>query len=1748
MGFLSDLGGIINDQFGIGENTSHSLDNVSNGIVRDQNQDGSFGQLGAFAKKLDQSAERYYMEDGFIRDIRPRSRSILFQQPDIYVVVKKRMFASLKDNVRLDLLEDKERILIAATKRLFQNKTRILSAYEKLTKIEQLTFEAERFNTHLGPSLIDLVDSSSDLFGLFELDGNTKSAINTLRKVISYGEPGKFSNWTTNDYDAVFGKGIGEGPGTFELTNVASVNTRVSTEWGGGGADLTLEDPYNLLTITEKDIDQALTDVTNPMRTGSFFMFADIELQNTINDLKSELAVERARRQASQITFKISPGTILSKRVRAILDDEGVEIKFEPPGIFSAFSGPGSLDIDSRFLEGNDDPTISPNNQLNNSERDKFAQIIINTFTLLGQRQTSQRELAARNAEVNYARNRMRLFFNGKYVIQPMDTVSIWMSSRTGEDARLPGGFRAQQNEGGFGLTQKFDNIVKNLNNEFNRMSIDSENGGFKRMTIEEIERISIVGPKFPKWLWRQFKQDITGQPTGPCVFTGLVGGDAGGVSGSWGDGKWTIKVSCEDNSGYFNKSQINFKPAADVFNATIYDPLTPFDVSFDAATGVPATELSSGDFPPLLPENQKLLQSGLLTFQTGPNKGNTANETLYQSPAKEIAFGSFRAVLHDPQGMVYRWKQGIQTLTKSGRPDPQTTIDQERTVLLTNEPFAGQDIMNVISVLITGQPYNYGNFLKAAIANGNSLGARKDEATNLPAAETYIQGLIRDIERANAIWGDFLPHKKLIVNPAMEKFIAEQRIDLITQNTKLKAKLRERARVEDELTLIHGGFKPPEGAISRDNEGRPIQTAADNTTGPGDVQGTGALDNKVLSLSREIAQDQQLFMDTLSNQIANNSDIGLTLIGNDIEANPTLVSSQDTKSTPAQKQRDDLQLRQKLFKFTARRYWQVRANDDKNLFIVDDQYDRNLDIQAFERALAGGNSIQLFNSQYTTIGDQVSQVKKILGLECFANTQGHIEVRPPLYNRIPSSVFYKMFKERDERGVKVFPDFLENLYFNQIKQMFYQIEVLEDEIRLRAYALGSGSDAETIGLISSGGNTGSATIIGDESFSFLTNEYGDGKIGGRHLRNLLSQANPDFAEGWTGNGLAELSQVGERISKAAKIRNLFSLNEQVTAATKFNVDVAPNKRVAVAETIRDRLRIKTGREPKKISDFFSNPQFQRLKDVRNASASQIDRINIIEQIGNLVSERQQIIRSLSNALRNLQDGVLLNAPDVTPPNAFQKGGFKNLTAPLSSKQNSSGAAVNPFLNRRTEIPQFLEHMIEYEDEDDVGYQSGRRYVITADRIVSLTISENPPPYTMVTVNGLFGEGFVSPPGSLNLTSDGGNAITSAFAVDYDMWYQYGFRAPKAIEAPFLSDPDTQCAPFAVSTLLEARENILQGSVEIAGYNEFYQPGDVVFIEDRNLLFYVQQVAHSFSYGKLSTTLTLTYGHSPGEYIPTMLDVVGKILYGSGFVRAPRNNRQPTQGGARSLGALAFVANVRPLEDSTIGAFTRFDDNKPPLEQLLSGRWGERNKDILTNILYAVSGSLNQVSFRRQKALIKIVYYKTASSFSEEMRALAEDVKDWLIYPEENSVEGLSPLSGNDDSGQQKSFGIGEDDIIIEEVDMSDKDAQTRQIVYPDSEATDPLKNTQGPSSAAVSVTRSVDFSDLEPDEFRDLLANTVLDIFIKYQAVRRQTASENAGDTEAGQAQNAAVDTARVSSTQAEREQFQSLVGDDEG
>jgi hypothetical protein len=163
----------------------------------------------------------------------------------------------------------------------------------------------------------------------------------------------------------------------------------------------------------------------------------------------------------------------------------------------------------------------------------------------------------------------------------------------------------------------------------------------------------------------------------------------------------------------------------------------------------------------------------------------------------------------------------------------------------------------------------------------------------------------------------------------------------------------------------------------------------------------------------------------------------------------------------------------------------------------------------------------------------------------------------------------------------------------------------------------------------------------------------------------------------------------------------------------------------------------------------------------------------------------------------------------------------------------------------------------------------------------------------------------------------------------------------------------------------------------------------------------------------------------------------------------------------------------------------------------LGGRYGERNKNILSNILLYVSGNLNQQTFQNKKPFVKIVYYRTVGSFDSDMFNFATSVKDWLINPESSTSTGLSPIKFNTgSSGKANAVGLNPSDIVIEQVDFTDPANQTRVQVFPDTVA-DSVANTQGPSSAAVYAARACSVSTISPEDFRVFLANTVIDVFI---------------------------------------------------
>ncbi len=271
------------------ENSLRSLD------IQDPNDPNKvipFGKLGDFATKIDSSAQRSYVEDGFISNVRPSVLESLQQEPDMTVLIKKRMFSSLAQNFRFDLMNPDDKLFIKASKKLFQNKCSVISTYEKLSKIDRIVGYTGVIDEYILPQIFAGFDAL-DAAGINIIDDKTRAIFNTIKKVNAFSTPSKTTTWLT-DSSATYSGDLGEGTGVIELTLIANISTRLATKFASGGGSMTIEDPYSLMIITDDDIDKAITDATNLLSNSSFFKFTESSLEKVIYSEKQDLNTQRA--------------------------------------------------------------------------------------------------------------------------------------------------------------------------------------------------------------------------------------------------------------------------------------------------------------------------------------------------------------------------------------------------------------------------------------------------------------------------------------------------------------------------------------------------------------------------------------------------------------------------------------------------------------------------------------------------------------------------------------------------------------------------------------------------------------------------------------------------------------------------------------------------------------------------------------------------------------------------------------------------------------------------------------------------------------------------------------------------------------------------------------------------------------------------------------------------------------------------------------------------------------------------------------------------------------------------------------------------------------------------------------------------------------------------------------------------------------------------------------------------------------
>lgn len=1545
MSFIGDLAGQIDSQFSTGENNNHSLDAVVLG------QNIKYGSLGDFASKFDQSSQRKYLEEGYLRrdpyNVDPKQFEVLFQEPNATVLIKKRMFSSVAENFRPDFMDQDEKLYYRAMKFLFQNKCRVIAALEKLSKIQKVTSAAGHISDQLVPiisTLSDVINSGSGDFSNAISGGGTggitdatqlAKVMDKVRRLYGFNITNNTTTWIT-DSTNLFQSQFGQGTGVIEITNFSSLSTNISVEGikNPGSFNLTISDPYESMLITDSDIEKAISDATNMFYNHGIIKFGQEGNEQTINDGQKRLNQLRSARGVSPISFNINPDTMLGKRVIAIFDRIGTEI------VFTYNSGVGGIggnvDVAPEYLQGGaiagiDGLSIKNGTGLGSNgnikklipdtELSVFQNLVMAIFNKIQLNANSKNAAQLTNKSTNYTRKKMRFNFAGQLIIQPMDVIHIYINSKSRYDNKLLSGL--QNMFTGVGVLQNLDKTVTNLTN-----SVDALFNPSGSISIQA-EKSAYVGPDFPNYLWTALRGQFVNEKEGTHVFAGLIDN----VNDSWVDGKFTANISGRDNTAYFDQGKVNFKPGADSFNGAIFDTLTPFKSNFDTITSN-----AKDDTPQLLDENIAILgtsqnKKGLLKAKAGPTAGQRiTSDTFCQGILVNPKTGSVSREVFAPDGLVYKWKEGIGVFVQFGNSLDLNDPNRVGNPNIAKEPFAGQDVMNVISLLVTGQPYNYANYWKAT---SNIDGFGKDPQSKQDAAYSYTASLKNDLVKNNTLWGNFVPFKNLVIDEQSFALAMQSQFRSIQRNKDLDAKIQKLADLNRNASLF--------GAVSAFSD-------IVNNFNPQFLEIKAQLNSLQESIQNDIDNIQK--EDTDFNQLVTSSGPDATFdFSNFTDSNNSSTSNPSIRK----------ELRRKLNLLTHRMSYNIRANEDKNLFIVDDFYDKDYDILAYEQSLTDG--IRLYNNEFTSIREKIINTADLLNLEVFADTQGHIRVRPPQYNRMPSSVFYKMMYLKQAYGIQIFPQFLSDIFGNQIDTLRKRVEILEDMIRLDCAVLNyTSDDAASQFIVSKGAINGTG-----DSFSFISDNTGIIT----DVNRLINASSTDPLD----SSVQDLVSLLEGQAKSTK--NILLNSQRYSEIVKqlmaqglglqgYSVqDIFTSNNSTYIQTLINRIQTKSGQRIDKKDYIANNADDQ--KDVVVPLAQTIDVFKATKELQEKLQERQKVIKLFYAAVKNTTE-------------------FKSLDDQSNATSNE---LLAPGIFGNSHVPEVYEHMIEDETYDDYGPGSGARFIIKNSQIKNIQITINPPDFTMVEVQGVLNTFAPNAlPEGLNSFPDNGNGLVTAIAVDYDSWRNYGFKNAATIRVPFLSDPNSQCAPYASMILSRNRKNIIRGSVTISG-NEFMQPGEVVYLQNRQMLFYVTSVRHNFTFGSgFTTTLDLSYGHTPGEYIPTTLDVIGKMIYNNRDIAGYTIQRQANSGNENNLGVVIKDTTNKVGETISLSS-----------QNVAPNSFSAFNSQTLNNILYTAAYTVNANNTKGNNITANIelrIYYDNNTAANTELSAFVNSVKDVL--------------------------------------------------------------------------------------------------------------------------------------------------------
>lgn len=1321
----------------------------------------------------------------------PKSFSVGSQAPVGNVIVKKRIFTTLKNSNDTKYLDATEKDLIRTTKRLFQLKAFQLATYEALTKFQQVL---QNENTLSVPYLISMLQNASAFGALGATE--VSSLTSTLTQILERDLVGQDTNFTTWFIDkfSLDVADIGNGIGVLEFTNFTNMRCDNNMSGSAGTGSVSFEDPYHIMMISNEDIELAIADIVYDGVNSTISLSANVQdLADNLNSFKNN---------------SNNNNVVLQAEANAAI------------------------------------------NTINNVAQSTFN---VNNF------ETPE--------QVAYIRKKLRKFYLGKSIIQPTDAIYFFVKSDT---------------------TYENDQDPVGLPLSLDRYSVDEE--------ILKQEMYAVTKDKnFDINVYRSLRDPNAF--SGACIFTGVVSS----VIDNFNDGFYTLDVNCKNNLWYLEQSFVNVEPSLDQSQGFLHDPLTPFKLDFDTFGNIKTQSLNNSSTPglQLLDDNITLLNSLNITYETGSKRGNqvTANNIYTGNyPGTEV-----QQIEHFP-GMLYRWKEGIATLSS-----PITASDQSQFFLnnkllvnnvyglaLTSTPFDSMDAANVVSLLVTGLPYNMNTFVENSLLTGaTNFISRPDSRGDLSA---YFNNFFDIFQKQNKIFGNFKPLLDMKVNIDNIKQIALKKLSINALDKKIGQLEQNKLDLTSRLNALP----------KNDNAAEGISTA-------------------------KVRQGLQAELDGVNNEqrqlIANFNDLDNTTqsLAN---GNDSLGFSNDPDERA--QQMNDYQNRQ--IYVSNKRIEDVRFNRDINYFIVGTEYSADLDIQAFALNLRN-NSFKLFDNTYEPVLEKALTASGAINFEFFADNSGNIRFRAPQYNKVPLSIYYNLFMLEGQNGVNIVPDFVKNLFTDQVSGLKNSIIALNWQILLELGKDGSDEIIKTLNATIQDKTSNIVNFLGNPRIDATNNNFSldDGDITNQLIEfNSATQVNVDQM-------ISPVAQTTHTILDLTMIQNIANqLNNTFSINITINADdlTSPNEAAAVS----------------KRQILFQN--IKRLSSERNSQ---------IKQLRNQLSNLGIDPNNLSS--NNLSSQEL--SATTTTAIANQKAQLQQEILQVVMSGNSQGYT-------RPQISPEYASIIEDDTRNYIGRGSGRRFILRDDMIKSSSFEEQQPDYCRIDVQG-----------TMNLApgfSQSELRMLWAGGVDYDSWRMYGFKQGQAVTVPYLHDPESQLKPYAVFLLSQQRKKVLRGSVSLVG-NEYYQLGDVVYVPDRDLLFYVTGVSQDFTNGEdFSTRLTLEYGRAPGEYIPTPLDVIGKTLVKQTTANLTVTKRQ------------VFTDTLYfPIRSLNVGKIKAGDTGDDATNKLLG---------IGTNQGYLVNALIN-ANLQLQKPNVNLIVsgFNLSGSNTADITARINAVIDWLVSP-----------------------------------------------------------------------------------------------------------------------------------------------------